>query len=267
MDIKFKGKAIYRPSGRAGEYSYWAVNFYNGCSANCDYCYCKKGVMSHLWSITPTLKKSLIDPEKAMEIFKKEIRNNIHALREHGLFFNFTSDPFLYETIDLNYDAMQFCNGMGVPVKALTKQTWWMSDYDLPDNVTIGFTLTGEDDLEKGAPGNLQRIDSMESLRADGYKVWASIEPVINIDSAYNMFLRSVHFADHFKIGPLSGKKFDLLEVDDFITSVNDIAKHINTSRIAKTIYWKEGFIEKMGINRKSLPENCVDSNYKWWEE
>ena len=103
-----KGKAIYTPSGKAGEYSYWAANFYNGCTADCAYCYCKKGVMAPLWSTTPKLKKGLTDQEhperteKAMEIFKKEVRNNVHALREHGLFFNFTSDPFLKETIDLN---------------------------------------------------------------------------------------------------------------------------------------------------------------------
>lgn len=259
-----KGKAIYTPSGKAGEYSYWAVNFYNGCSANCDYCYCKKGIMSSLWSTTPKLKKGLTDlnyplrTEKAMEIFKKEVRNNVHNLREHGLFFNFTSDPFLKETIDLNYDAMQFCNGMGIPVKALTKQTWWIDKYDIPDNVTIGFTLTGEDDFEKGAPGNLERIDAMEELRGEGYKIWASIEPVINLDSAYNMILRSCYFAHHFKIGPLSGKKFELSVVNDFIHSVNGFAHNCS-------IYWKEGFIEKMGIIRDSLPENCVSRDYRWW--
>ncbi|KAA6320448.1 hypothetical protein EZS27_029784 [termite gut metagenome] len=35
----FNGKAIYNPSGKAGEYSYWACNFYNGCSNGCTYCY------------------------------------------------------------------------------------------------------------------------------------------------------------------------------------------------------------------------------------
>lgn len=54
---RFNGKAIYNPSGKAGEYSDWACNFYTGCSNNCDYCYCKKGVMSHVWSDTPKLKK------------------------------------------------------------------------------------------------------------------------------------------------------------------------------------------------------------------
>lgn len=46
----FNGKAIYNPKGKAGEYSEWACNFYTGCSNNCQYCYCKRGVMSHAWS-------------------------------------------------------------------------------------------------------------------------------------------------------------------------------------------------------------------------
>lgn len=255
-----KGKAIYTPSGKAGEYSYWAVNFYNGCSADCDYCYCKKGVMAHLWSTAPTLKKSLITPERALDIFFNEMKNNLSSLRENGLFFNFTSDPFLKETIDLNLKAMEYCHDFKIPVKALTKQTWWIDKYNIPDNVSIGFTLTGEDSLEKGAPSNLKRIDAMEELRAEGYKIWASIEPVVNIDSAYNMICRSLYFADHFKIGPLSGKSFNKTDVEHFMYDVNFLFKGEK-----KTIYWKEGFIEKMGIIRESLPENCVNRDYKWW--
>lgn len=255
-----KGKAIYTPSGKAGEYSYWAVNFYNGCSANCGYCYCKKGVMSSLWSTTPTLKKSLVDIDTAKEIFIKEAENNLNHLREQGLFFNFTSDPFLFRTIDLNIWAMNYCKVMGIPVKALTKQTWWIDKYELPPNVSIGFTLTGEDDLEPGAPGNLVRIRAMEILRERGYQIWASIEPVINIDSAYNMILRTLEIVDHYKVGPLSGKSFELSEVNEFIHDVYKVSSNYST------VYWKDGFIEKMGIIRDSLPNNCVNRDYKWWD-
>lgn len=45
---QFNGKAIYNPSGKAGEYSYWACNFYVGCSNMCEYCYCKKGILSNV---------------------------------------------------------------------------------------------------------------------------------------------------------------------------------------------------------------------------
>ena len=54
------GKAIYQPKGKASEYSKYAVNFYNGCSADCDYCYCKSGMLKNVWSNKATLKKTLI---------------------------------------------------------------------------------------------------------------------------------------------------------------------------------------------------------------
>jgi len=259
MTDKYKGRAIYNPSGKAGEYSSWAVNFYNGCSADCQYCYCKRGPLGSLWSTTPTLKKSLVNPMRAIEIFKHEVVNNLDELREHGLFFNFTSDPFLKETIDLNYDAMQFCNGMDIPVKALTKQTWWIHDYDLPDNVAIGYTLTGMDELEPGAASTEERIEAMDYFRFEGYKVWASVEPVVDMERAFEVIKTASPFVHHMKIGPLSGKKFTLSEVDSFIHKVNSYKNH------DCSIYWKEGFVEKMGIIRNSLPANCVDRDYGWW--
>ncbi len=58
----FKGKAIYNPSGKAGEYSYWACNFYVGCSNGCEYCYCKKGILSGVMGQDkPQLKKCFKD--------------------------------------------------------------------------------------------------------------------------------------------------------------------------------------------------------------
>lgn len=253
-----KGKAIYCPSGKAAEYSYWAVNFYNGCSANCDYCYCKRGVLSSLWSTTPTLKKSLEDETKALSIFMREVDKNLSELQEHGLFFNFTSDPFLKETINLNLEAMDYCYIMDIPVKALTKQTWWINDYILPDNVTIGFTLTGMDDMEPGAASTEERIEAMKYFREDGYKVWASIEPVVDLVKAIKVVSDSAPYVSHYKIGPMSGKKFEPGMVNLFMNNINQAITD-------STVYWKEGFIEKYDIDRNTLPENCVDRDYRWW--
>ena len=252
-------KAIYQPSGRAQEYSYWAVNFYNGCSADCSYCYCKRGVLSSVWSTTPTLKKSLEDELTALSIFRREVDKNLNKLRIHGLFFNFTSDPFLKETIDLNLQAMDYCFVMDIPVKALTKQTWWIDEYTLPKNVTIGYTLTGIDEMEKGAATTIERIAALKHFHDLGYKTWVSMEPVINIDKSSSCLIAS-QFVDHYKIGPLAGKKFELSEVDRFFNYVHNMMWGSNT-----TVYWKEGFIEKMGLIRESLPGNCVSRDYRWW--
>lgn len=253
------GKAIYNPSGKAGEYSYWAVNFYNGCSSDCEYCYCKTGVLSSVWSKTPTLKKSLVDVDTAKEIFIKEAEKNLSDLQKHGLFFNFTSDPFLFKTIDLNLWAMNYCNTMKIPVKALTKQTWWIDKYKLPKNVSIGFTLTGHDELETGACRSKKRITAMKKLWDKGYTVWVSIEPVIDIQNSLRMIESIRDRCIHYKIGLLSGKKFDADELQWFIRAVH------NRVPVNSTVYWKEELLKQAGIDRGELPIECVNRDYKWW--
>ena len=152
----FKGKAIYNPAGKAGEYSQWACNFYVGCSNGCEYCYCKKGILAGaMGQDKPQLKKCFKDEKHALDVFTKELIQNVHSIREHGLFFTFTSDPCLPETIDLTFKALNICDKIDVPCKILTKCAEWVSGIRLASliiasdsfkkNTAFGFTLTGHD--------------------------------------------------------------------------------------------------------------------------
>ena len=271
------GKAIYTPKGKASEFSKYAVNFYNGCSADCDYCYCKSGVLKNVWSNKPTLKKTLINPETALKIFFKEMKANLSSLREYGLFFNFTSDPFLKETIELNLKAMRECEDLGIPVIALTKQTWWSRngspslDFNMcqiPSNVNMGFTLTGHDELEKGAATNQERIEAMgyfavaKNTSHAGNKIWASIEPVIDIKSSIKMIKETLEFVDHYKIGTLSGAKYDKDDLSNFVHAMAPVITGY------ATVYFKDEILKQAGISREFLNSywsGCVDRDYRWW--
>lgn len=254
-----KGKVIYTPSGRAAEYSQYAANFYNGCSGNCSYCYLKTGVLKKTWSIKPTLKKTLKNEIYALIQFKKEINKNLKELQEHGLFFTFTSDPFLRDTISLNLSAMEYCFLNDIPVKALTKQTWWIDRIILPSNVTIGFTLTGKDHLEPGTSSNSERIEALKYFHKKGYMTWASIETVIDIPKSMKIIFGSMDYVDHYKIGLLSGAQY----------TQNQLKALINISGFIggnSTIYWKDEVLKQAGKSRLSLPGNCVDRNFKFWK-
>lgn len=259
---QFKGKAIYNPSGKAQEYSYWAVNFYNGCSSDCEYCYCKQYPMSAVWSNKPTIKKTLKDEETAISIFYKEMTKSRAELQKHGLFFNFSSDPFLSETKDLNIEAIDLCLINKIPVKTLTKQADWIShfidDYykGVEKEISFGFTLTGHDELEPGAATNHERIDAMKKLHDAGFYVWASIEPIIDLKSSAKMIRETKEFCDLYKIGLQSGKKYEAKELNWFVNFTN---QHIGES--AK-IYWKDSLLKQAGIERKDLPDNCVDRGF-----
>ncbi|MDD5358368.1 MAG: hypothetical protein PHX80_04425 [Candidatus Nanoarchaeia archaeon] len=269
----FNGKAIYNPKGKAQEYSQWAVNFYNSCSGRCTYCYNNKGITSKiLGGDTPTLKKSLVDFDTAYKIFMSEALLNLKELQEQGLHFNFVSDPFLQETYKLNTLAMRFCLINSIPIKVLTKQTWWVDDFEFESdfNGTIwnmdnkiakkffafGFTLTGHNELEPGAATNNERIEAMGGLHTAGFKTWASIEPIIDFESSYAMIQQTSQVCDLYKIGVLSGKKYDQTLLRKFVN-------HILWYEEITPIYFKDSLLKQAGIDRKDLPKNCVNSDFK----
>jgi DNA repair photolyase len=264
----FKGKAIYKPKGKAAEYSEWVCGFYVGCSNNCTYCYLKKGRGAKiLGDNTPTLKKCFKNKEHAFEIFKKELLQNREELKKHGLFLSFTTDPMLEKNIHLTTNAIFQCVKNGVPVKILTKQGNFMSEYVwgrlleiAPPNfnklIAFGFTLTGHDELEPNASTNSQRIEAMRKLHKSGFKTWASIEPVIDFESSYEMIIRTSEFCDLYKVGLESGRKYQQTACKLFIYNV---CLEFPTCKF----YFKDSLLKAAGIERKNLPDNCVLRDYK----
>ena len=260
--MAFNGKAIYQPKGRAGEYSAWACNFYTGCSNNCQYCYCKRGVMSHVWDTKLHLKKCFRNEEHALRTFVDEAAKNLVELQTHGIFFSFTTDPMLPETIGLTQAAVAACISLGIPVQILTKRADWdlVVTYPEPEKakelLAFGFTLTGCDDLEPYASPNIDRVKKMIQLHKEGYKVFASIEPIIKIDASYPMINALSGWCDLLKVGLLSGRK----EYDkDGVQFLYDMMK--DDTRGSK-FYLKESFVDFLGLNRATMSPHFVDSTY-----
>lgn len=275
MKKEFNGKAIYNPSGKAGEYSYWACNFYVGCSNGCTYCYLKKGRgAKFLGGDKPTLKKCFNDESHALEVFGKELIHNLDELRKHGLFFTFTSDPMLPETINLTGLSISFALKYNVPVKILSK----IGDFEMVyfpfirkflrdawidySQIAFGFTLTGHDELEPGASTNLERIEAMRKLHEAGFKTFASIEPIIDFENSRKMIEQTLPFCDLYKIGLESGKKYKIEYIHLFLHQVS-----IMTRAWQNKIYFKDGFVEQSKIQRCNLPDNCVERDYNLFKQ
>jgi DNA repair photolyase len=258
----FHGKVLYNPNGKAGEYSEWAANFYNGCTARCEYCFNRHGRSAKLLGAdVPTLKKSLVDEHTAFNIFHKELYQNFESIQKSGLHIPFVSDPCLKETIELTFKVVHCCVLLKVPVTILTKQTWWINgDYwlrlmEFKEFLSIGFTLTGHDELEPGAGPNLERINAMQILKEFGFKVWASIEPIIDFESSAEMIYQTDRKCDLYKIGLQSGKHYNILEIRKFIEWINEY--------VTAKVYFKDSILKQAGIKREDLPENCVSKKYK----
>ena len=289
METKeFKGKAIYTSGGPAAEYGKYGCGFYVGCSNGCTYCYLKT---KHPFKYAcggdiPTLKKHFKNEAHALEVFEKELVQNLHELQKHGLFFSFTTDPMSKETMWLTSQATMMCVINGVSVKILTKCAEFMngmtdeygsdctflanvkryfphSEQLLKKHIAFGFTLTGHDELEPNASTNAERIEAMRKLHKAGFKTWASIEPVIDLESSWQMILKTYKFCNLYKIGLESGKKYDkrrLIEFMSFVTSLNYGAPYPNGKFLK--VYFKDSLLEQRGINRSELPSNCVSKDY-----
>ncbi len=267
----FNGKAIYKPKGKAGEYAEWACNFYVGCSNGCEYCYCKTGILaSQMGGDVPALKKCFKNEAHALEVFRTELLRNIDAIRESGLFFSFTTDPMLPETQDLTLNAVGIANSMGVDTSILTKcakVVFEFIDYCHNSNsdnalwgwrskIAIGFTLTGHNELEPNADSNNLRMSAMGLAHDHGFKTFASIEPVIDVDSSLEMIRQTQGMCDMYKVGLLSGGKYDKGDVYFLISELSKYAM------AGQKIYVKDSVLKAVGMSRSELPEYFADSNY-----
>ena len=262
------------------EYGRIGCNFYTGCPHNCEYCYLKRGITGKaLGGTVVQLKKMLKDPDTAITTFRKELWKYIDECRKHGIFFSFTCDPLIAETRMLTQQAVLSCRNADVPVWLLTKDAAFIRDEAfmrplldmhkmLRRSIHFGFTLTGRDDMEPMAARNYERIMTMGELHEQNFPTWASIEPVIDWTSSFNVIQNSLPYCDHYKIGLRSGVKKDYYDWRTFEENLVGLVDMIVAA--GKTVYLKESVknyvVKERGFDVKrygNLLLKTVDLNGK----
>lgn len=268
-------KILSRPQGNAEEYGRWAVNPYKGCSHNCAYCYLKKGVWANgLGGSTAQLKTGVVNEDHACHLAMAEIYANYkEIIRDGGLFMTFTSDPCTKKTREIFFEiAIESARNLRIPVTILTKSADFINYWKYLDItsgsvfnselvkslLSFGWTLTGHDELEPNASPNAKRINAMRIVSANGFKTWASIEPVIDFDSSYKMITEALDAGcKHFKIGLLTNNthlvrksfqfgehKFDAYKIEDCMGFITDVW---NVTNGRATVYWKQSVRDLLG--------------------
>lgn len=268
---RFNGKAIYQPTGKAAEYSPWACNFYTGCSNDCEYCYCKRGVLSHVWSTKPQLKKCFKDEEHALNVFEREVIINKIQLQRKGLLFSFTTDPMIpSKTFGTTLEAMMIAVVTHhVPVKILTKRADWL-DRDTwkrtidiwkrhANLIAFGFTLTGFDEKEPGASLTDERIEAMRELHDMGFKTFASIEPVITPAMSMRMIEATRGFCDLYNVGLISGNGKDFYNKKHLTLFYRWL---LTRDPGYFKVYLKDSFLSYLRVPREKLCGNFVNADY-----
>ena len=245
-EVCINGKAVYSTGGAAKEYGTIACNLHNGCRGGCRYCYLKFGVWKkRLGGGEPVIQASFHDANHAYAVFSKEFRKYHKEIVEGGgVFFSFSTDPCDPSVFPLYYRCMMKTlgyNAMGetdkaspgpVTVTLLTKRSEWV---DTPEgqmllskggkNLRVGFTLTGHDEMERGASPGEERIKAMAAAFRQGCHTWVSLEPVLDDDAgkAKDLVLKTADFCCEYKVGLLSvptrkvmGVHYDRDKIEEF---------------------------------------------------
>lgn len=158
--------------------------------------------------------------------------------KDGGVFLSFKCDPLEKYTIDLTVRAIFELLFRNIPVTLLTKSTdwqynelWkidlWKIDRQIPDEgvgqLTIGFTITGMDDMEPNAPSTADRIALLKTIREryPHIRTFVSLEPVIDITKAMNDVLYNIYgHTDEIRIGCQSPLKRDRYDPQEFLSLV-----------------------------------------------
>lgn len=210
------------------------------------------------------IKKGVVDHKGLMatlDLISKDLEKiGIDRIRQDGgIFFSFTCDPFDIEAdmfilqqvvLHLLFDR--------ISVTILTKNVNWMqmglwkstlrdltTDYkDIARHLTIGFTITGKDKLEPGAPSTEERIEALRELH-DKYmvKTFVSLEPIKSIHTASEVIKKTYQITDEIRIGaqsPIKKDRYDSNEFFGFVTAVKFLARDLPCRFMVKDSMYKQ---------------------------
>lgn len=185
--------------------------------------------------------------------------------KDGGIFFSFTCDPFdscLDNNNNITKWMLQSLVTSQIPVTILTKNVDWLytegweralthspmiePEYaeNLPHCLTIGFTITGNDKLEPGAPSTEKRIEALRKLH-DEYKIktFVSLEPIIDLHAASEVIKATYQITDEIKIGvqsPIKRDRYDPNEFVGFIVAVKNLARGLDCRFMVKDSMYKQ---------------------------
>ena len=213
--------------------------------------------------------------------------------KDGGIFFSFTCDPFdsyLANNNNITKWMLYSLVTSQIPVTILTKNVDWLytegweralthspmvdPEYaeNLPHCLTIGFTITGKDELEPNAPSTEKRIEALRKLH-DEYKIktFVSLEPITSINSASDVIKETYKITDEIRIGaqsPIKKDRYYPNEFVGFIISVKTLARGLDCRFMVKDSMYKqaetfEGAYRDLCVRNLDEIKNIYESKQK----
>ena len=183
-------------------------------------------------------------------------------IEDGGVFMSFTCDPLDAEDNVQNYTlyAVKILLRYDIPVTLLTKNVAWLKEdnwkkllKEYPKHIccsthhallTIGFTITGKDELEPNAPSTEKRIEALRKLH-DEYKIktFVSLEPIIDLHSASEVIKKTYKITDEIRIGaqsPIKKNRYNVMEFISFVVAVRSLANNLDCHFMVKDSMYKQ---------------------------
>jgi len=202
---------LYR-NNEAGNSHAFRVNYYEGCSHGCKYCY---GCALHEKKVGPYYEEWIkpVLVENALEILKEDLK---HVRDKGDVFVESISDAYMPEADPkVTRQVIDLLASCGYTVFLLSKNASLMRDIDLfrrfSQRIKVGFTLvTPSDELRKLVEPNsspiTERISALKKLHEAGLHTIVSLEPL----------LPCVSIDDYLKL---------IKEIDTYVTSYEPVGK------------------------------------------
>lgn len=250
---------IYRPKGRAEEYSPFALNLYTGCSHDCEYCWAR--------NLGKRRDKYYVHTDVHLQnVSRDSIRKDClkYANLTQQVLMCFTCDPYAHgvDTRMTSYALEQMLE-FQIPVSILTKAPSnafrdfpVMSQFD--DSIVMGTTITtmhGYNTAEPHADSPAVRIDALAQAKEYGIPTWLSMEPAYTVDEGLEIIEETKAAVDRYRVGKMNYRKLDT----DWTEYVIQIVSHLRN--IGKPVYVKndlaehapQGFLEPIERNPRHL--------------
>jgi len=230
---------VYKPKGKALEYSPLAANLYTGCAHGCLYCYapsCLRMNRAEFYG-NPRPRPNVI---KLLEADCKKLAGS-----KDRVLLCFTCDPYqpLDFHLELSRQALELFVKYDIPFQVLTKGGMRAGrDFDLyrpGDAFATTLTLRGKDDslkIEPLAAKPSDRIAAIQYAHKRGIETWVSFEPVLDDKQVMELLEETHTFVDLYKVGKVS--RFAPLKPIDWEAFARRIVARLE--ELGKKYYIKE---------------------------
>lgn len=241
---------IYKPSGKAEEYAYLALNLYSGCDNGCNYCYSPSVLHMSCEDFVKVRPR-----EGIIEALEKQVVT--YHPRDNRVLLCFTCDPYpkMEGSAEITWEAIATLADYEIPFQVLTKSgSRALRDikmYGPNDAFASTLTFINPKDSKTWEPNAALPEDRMDTLRQfheAGIHTWVSLEPVIDPEQTLELIKATHEYVDLYKVGKLNYVKSEtdwrmfgtraikILETLDkkyYIKS--DLAKHLDGIQFTNT--------------------------------